>query len=54
MSEHTPHSPRHISIKSFQAKKNAQRTQSERLADFLTSHLGTMEFFILNLLWFTV
>jgi uncharacterized membrane protein len=43
---------RRVSIKSFQAQKNAQRTTTDRAADFMTSHFGTMSFLICNVVWF--
>jgi uncharacterized membrane protein len=50
MHKHTE--SRRLSIKSFQAQKNAQRTFPDRVADFMTSHFGTMTFLFFNVLWF--
>ncbi len=41
-------------IQSIKAKANAKRTHIEKLADWITSRFGTMTFFTLNLIWFTV
>lgn len=47
----TIHSSRHI-IRSFAAKANANRTFSEKCADFLTVHFGSTTFLLLNALFF--
>lgn len=39
-------------IESFQAEANANRTASEKLADLMTSRLGSMGFLIINVIWF--
>ena len=39
-------------VKSFEAKLNQQRSQGERIADYLTNALGSISFFIFNFLWF--
>ncbi len=39
-------------IHSFQAKANAQRNSTERLADWMTRHFGSMRFLMLNMLLF--
>lgn len=39
-------------IKSFKAKMDAQRTWSDRVADFLTEAFGTVLFLGINALWF--
>lgn len=44
-------SRRHI-FKSFEAKENAKRTFSEKIADSLTKMLGSMAFLVVNALWF--
>lgn len=41
-------------IKSFEAKANANRTLSEKTADFITVRLGSMTFLIINALWFLI
>ncbi|MBA3724481.1 MAG: DUF1003 domain-containing protein [Candidatus Levybacteria bacterium] len=41
-------------IKSFEEKANANRTQTDRLADTLTKRLGSMFFLGVNVLWFVV
>jgi uncharacterized membrane protein len=46
-------SRRHV-YNSFEAKANRDRTLSERIADQLTSSLGSMLFLILNALWFGI
>lgn len=50
---HRLHSKRHI-VKSLKAKMDAERTLTERVADFLTAHFGTMAFLVLNLAWFGI
>lgn len=44
-------SRRHI-IQSFEAKVNANRTVTEKIADFMTSRFGSMQFLGLNVVWF--
>lgn len=39
-------------IESFEAHANTDRTLSEKIADFMTSHLGSMGFLIINIVWF--
>lgn len=39
-------------IESFEAHANIDRTVSEKLADLMTSRLGSMAFLIINALWF--
>lgn len=39
-------------IRSFEAKANEDRTFSEKIADMMTSHFGSMEFLIINAIWF--
>lgn len=39
-------------IKSFETKANANRTLSEKVADVITAHLGSMTFLSLNAAWF--
>ena len=39
-------------IKSFEAKANENRSFSEKIADLLTSRLGSMKFLIINIIWF--
>lgn len=41
-------------IHSFQAKANAQRNSTERLADWMTSRFGSMRFLMMNVLLFIV
>ena len=48
---HRLHSKRHI-VKSLKAKIDAERSATEKIADFLTGHIGTMSFLIINALWF--
>lgn len=48
---HRLHSKRHI-VKSLKAKIDAERSVSERVADFLTIHFGSMTFLIINAAWF--
>ncbi len=40
-------------IESFEAHANIDRSITEKLADFLTSRLGSMGFLILNAIWFS-
>lgn len=40
-------------IQSFEAKSRANRTISEKVADFITAHLGSMPFLVLNIVWFS-
>lgn len=44
---------RRKAIKSFKAKEDAKRTPPEKLADWLTSKLGSVIFLGLNASWFT-
>lgn len=37
----------------FEVKSNAGRTFFEKVADYMTSHLGSLTFFIINFVWFT-
>lgn len=39
-------------IESFEAHANTDRTLSEKIADFMTSHLGSMGFLFVNIVWF--
>ncbi len=39
-------------IKSFEAKANSNRTITEKIADVMTSRLGSMAFLTFNALWF--
>ncbi len=39
-------------LKSFEAKSLANRTISEKAADFITSKLGSMGFLFINAIWF--
>lgn len=41
-------------IKSMQAKADAKRKFSEKLADFLTKIFGSIPFLTLNAIWFTI
>jgi uncharacterized membrane protein len=41
-------------IQSFEAKSNLNRNVSEKVADFITSHLGSMGFLFFNILWFSI
>ena len=41
-------------IQSFEAKSKASRTFSEKIADSITSHLGSMTFLLINALWFFI
>ena len=41
-------------IKSFKTKANAKRTQTEKFADWMTSYFGSINFLILNVIWFIV
>ena len=44
---------RHI-IKALKADADAERTRSERLADWITSRLGSMTFLMINFVWFAL
>ena len=44
---------RRKAIISFKAKEDAKRTVAEKLADWLTSKLGSVVFLCLNAVWFT-
>lgn len=39
-------------LQSFEAKSLAERTLAEKVADFLTSQLGSMRFLFINATWF--
>lgn len=39
---------------SIKAKMDARRTLAERVADWLTSRVGTMSFLVINLIWFSI
>ena len=39
-------------VQSFEARINANRSLSERIADFITARLGTMSFLLINVFWF--
>lgn len=39
-------------VESFEAKANANRSRSEKIADILTARLGAMDFLFFNELWF--
>lgn len=41
-------------IRSLKAKADEQRTSSERVADWMTEKLGSMEFLMVNIVWFLV
>jgi uncharacterized membrane protein len=41
-------------IKSFEAKANANRTITEKIADLMTTKFGSMQFLVLNVLWFVI
>lgn len=41
-------------IRSLKAQQDAKRNRAERLADFLTKHLGGMAFLVANMVWFAV
>jgi uncharacterized membrane protein len=41
-------------IQSFEARANASRNLSEKIADYLTAHLGSMTFLIGNSVWFAI
>ncbi|MFA6475440.1 MAG: DUF1003 domain-containing protein [Patescibacteria group bacterium] len=41
-------------INSFQAKANSKRTPAERLADWMTSRFGTIQFLIINVVLFFI
>lgn len=43
---------RQRTVRGFSAKANNNRTSAEKLADVLTSRLGSMKFLILNAVWF--
>lgn len=45
---------RRKAIKSFKAKANANRSNSEKFADLLTAKFGSVAFLSLNALWFIV
>ena len=45
---------RRHTIKTFEAKVNNNRTVFEKIADALTSRLGSMPFLFLNLIWFSL
>jgi uncharacterized membrane protein len=47
------HSKTHI-VKSFKERADANRTFTERSADFITDQLGSMLFLTLNLVWFAL
>jgi uncharacterized membrane protein len=40
-------------IESFEAHANSDRTLSEKIADLMTSRLGSMGFLVVNLVWFS-
>lgn len=40
-------------IQSFEVKANANRTITEKMADFMTAKFGSMAFLLLNALWFS-
>lgn len=42
----------HHHILSLQGRANAKRTPLEKTADWLTKHLGSMTFLLINLIWF--
>ncbi|MBI2355718.1 MAG: DUF1003 domain-containing protein [Candidatus Doudnabacteria bacterium] len=39
-------------FKSFKAKADVKRSESEKLADSMTAYFGSMRFLLLNLIWF--
>ncbi len=41
-------------IKSFKAKADAKRTKTEKFADWMTSYFGSINFLILNVVWFII
>jgi uncharacterized membrane protein len=41
-------------IKSFEAKLNSRRSFSEKIADIITTHLGSTAFLLMNALWFAL
>jgi len=43
---------RRRTIESFEANANKDRSLTEKLADLMTSRLGSLEFLVLNLVWF--
>lgn len=48
-----PTSPGRQIIHSFEAKLSNKRTRAEKIADYFTKNLGTMVFFVFNLVWFS-
>lgn len=48
---HRLHRKRRI-VKTLKAKIDAERTVAEQIADFLTEHIGSMTFLLINALWF--
>lgn len=45
---------RQNTIKSFKARADAKRTQTDKIADFLTASFGTVSFLMLNAVFFVV
>lgn len=45
---------RQRTVRGFGAKANTGRTMAEKIADHLTSRLGSMKFLILNAIWFLI
>ncbi len=45
---------RQESIKGFKAKIDTERRWSEKFADFLTASFGTLQFLLLNMVWFGI
>lgn len=43
---------RKTTIESFEAHANIDRSPTEKLADFMTSRLGSLGFLIINVMWF--
>lgn len=41
-------------IESFEVQANKNRTLTEKIADFMTTKLGSMTFLVINLVWFFV
>ena len=41
-------------IQSLKAKANEERTTSEKIADWMTGTFGTIDFLIINVIWFAV
>jgi uncharacterized membrane protein len=49
-----PLKSRHRVIKSFEARSNLNRGLAEKIADAITSRVGSMKFLVLNAVWFFI